>query len=49
VVALNVYLASNVGGDECKSSCLVLQLQSAEVFRTGNKQLWRKLDDRWVW
>ena len=30
VVALNVYRASNVWGHECKSSCFVLQLQSAE-------------------
>jgi hypothetical protein len=34
VVALNVYRANNVWGHECKGSCLVLQLQSAEVSRT---------------
>jgi hypothetical protein len=49
VVQLNVYLASNVLGDECKSSCLVLQLQSADVSRTGDKQLWMNVDDQWVW
>ena len=30
----HVYRASSVRGDECKSSCLVLQLQSAKVSRT---------------
>jgi hypothetical protein len=33
VVALNVYGASNVWGHERKISCLVFQLQSAEVSR----------------
>ena len=30
LVKLNVYDGSNMWGDECKSSCLVLQLQSAD-------------------
>jgi hypothetical protein len=30
VVALNVYRTSNMWGHECESSCLLLQLQSAE-------------------
>jgi hypothetical protein len=34
MVALNVYRASNVWVDVCNSSCLVLQLQSAEVSRS---------------
>jgi len=29
LVVLNVYRASNVWGDDCKSSCLVLQLEYA--------------------
>jgi len=40
LVALNVYRASNVCGHVCKSSCLVLQWQSAEVSR--------KVDEQWV-
>jgi len=34
VVALDVYRASNVWVDVGNSSCLVLQMQSAEVSRT---------------
>jgi hypothetical protein len=30
IVALCVYRASNVYGDECSGTCLVLQLESAE-------------------
>jgi len=35
VVALNVYRGSNVWGHECKSSCLVPQLQSADYRRAA--------------
>ena len=34
-----VYRASNVWGHECKSSCLVLQLQCAEVSLKGDQEL----------
>jgi len=40
MVALNVYRASNVWGHESKSSCLVLQWQSAQVSRTVTSSFW---------
>jgi len=43
VVALNVYRASNMWVDVRNSSCLVTQLQSAEVSANGDQQLWMKL------